>query len=609
MTIKKRCVLFFVFLCQFICAQKTVVDTLQEVEVIDINLKKFSNSQSISVLTDSIISYNKPSLTQLLNYNSVIYFKENGLGMVSSPSFRGTTAQQTAVIWNGININSQFNGQTDFNTLTTKNYNSISIRAGGGSTIYGSSAIGGSIHLNNELIFKNMFKNNLQISYGSYETFGLNYNLQIATKKFSSQINISRNSSENNYSYLGTDIKNENGQFENTSFNFNIGYLIDKNNSIKFYSLIFDGERHFSGTLTTLSKSKYIDFNYRNLLEYTLTHNQFTSKIKVAFLSEKYKYFENYATSIFSDAKAETAIAKYDINYKITSNLELNTVVDYTKTKGYGTEIASTTREISSGSLLLKHNLSSRFLYEIALRKEVTNNYKSPILFSVGLNYAIKNWYHLKINTSRNFRIPSFNDLYYQGSGNPDLKPESSFQGEIGQEFKFKKTSFSITNYYIKIQDLLRWSPTSNGNWTPNNVSKVSTYGTEILFIHSQKLGKTIFDFAMTYAYTVSEDDQKKKQLIYVPFHKFTTSMSCRIRKFSGYYQYLFNGKVFTSSDNFYSLNNYSVSNIGINYAKGGTTKIKLGFDVLNIFNENYQSFSTRPMPGRNYTFNITFNF
>jgi outer membrane cobalamin receptor len=45
--------------------------------------------------------------------------------------------QQTAVIWNGININSQLLGQTDFNTITTQDFNSIVVRAGGGSAIYG----------------------------------------------------------------------------------------------------------------------------------------------------------------------------------------------------------------------------------------------------------------------------------------------------------------------------------------------------------------------------------------------------------------------------------------------------------------------------------------
>ncbi|MBC7523412.1 MAG: TonB-dependent receptor [Flavobacterium sp.] len=609
MTFKIVNVLIFTLLCQYICAQKKSIEVLDEVIISDTNLKKFSNSQSVLKITDSIISVNKSSLTGLLNYNSVIYFKENGLGMVSSPSFRGTTAQQTAVIWNGININSQLNGQTDFNTINTKDYNSISVRAGGGSAIYGSSAIGGSVHLNNELIFKNLFSNNLQINYSSFNTSGFNYKISIATKKISTQISFSRNKSNNDYPYLSTDKKNENGQYENSSLNFNIGYLFNKFSSLRLYSTFYESKRHFSGTLTAPSKSKYDDLNFRNLVEYTLNQNQFTTKVKLAFLSEKYKYFENFASSFFTDAKAETVIAKYDVNYKIKNNLELNVVLDYTNTKGFGTEIASTTREISSSTLLLKHSVSKYFLYEATLRKERTNNYKSPLLFSVGGNFSPVNWYHLKINASHNFRIPSFNDLYYQGSGNPELKPESSYQGEIGHEIKFKKTTFSVTSYYIKISDLLRWSPTSGGNWTPNNVSKVTTYGAEILMNHVQKFGANNFELALTYAYTVSEDDEKKKQLIYVPFHKFTSSLAYSIKNFTAYYQYLFNGKVFTSSDNSYVLDNYFVSNAGIKYSISSKNKIKLGFDVLNIFNEKYQSVSTRPMPGINYNFNITFNF
>ena len=158
MTIKNWCSLLLLLLNYVVVAQVDTITRLQTVYVADNTLKKFSNSQRVFVLNDSIIAKNQLSLTSLLNFNSPIYFKENGLGMVSSPSFRGTTAQQTAVIWNGININSQLNGQTDFNVISTSNYNTIAVRSGGGSVIYGSSAIGGSVHLNNELEFKNQFK-------------------------------------------------------------------------------------------------------------------------------------------------------------------------------------------------------------------------------------------------------------------------------------------------------------------------------------------------------------------------------------------------------------------------------------------------------------------
>ena len=143
MTLRFYILLFGILFCQSVLAQTPAGILLQEVEISDKKLKNYSDSQNVQQLNDSIIRKSQPSLTNLLNFSTGIYFKENGLGMVSSPSFRGTTAQQTAVIWNGININSQLNGQTDFNTITTSDFNSISVRAGGGSSLYGTSAIGG----------------------------------------------------------------------------------------------------------------------------------------------------------------------------------------------------------------------------------------------------------------------------------------------------------------------------------------------------------------------------------------------------------------------------------------------------------------------------------
>ncbi|MGC4041632.1 MAG: TonB-dependent receptor, partial [Flavobacterium sp.] len=521
MTLKKLVLVMSFFMCQCICAQNDSIVRLEEVRVSDMQLRKFSNSQSVLQLNDSIVRKNQASLTGLLNYNSVVYFKENGLGMVSSPSFRGTTAQQTAVIWNGININSVFNGQTDFNTISTKDFSSITVRAGGGSTVYGSSAIGGTIHLNNDFGFGKTFENTLQLRYGSFNTANVNYRMQVANERFSSQISISRNSSDNDYPYLDTDMKNENGQYHNTSFNANLGYKIDARNTLKFYSYLFDGERHFSGTLAAPSKSKYEDLNTRNLLEWTGIYNKFTSKLKAAYLTEKYRYFENAATSLFNTANAKTLIAKYDLGYKMKPNLEWNAIIDFTQTKGVGEEIGINTRQVGSGILLLKHSPFKKFLYEVSVRKELTNSYKSPVLYSLGTHYQLADCYQLKLNGSRNFRIPTFNDLYWQGSGNTGLKPESSYQVELGNEFKFKNIGFSITGYYIKIRDLLRWTPGTNGNWTPSNVANVSTYGVEVLANASKKLGKSQLNLNAAYAYTISRDDEKQKQLVYVPYHKF----------------------------------------------------------------------------------------
>ena len=159
MTVKKLFLLCFVLACQFTLAQSETTPKLKEVVLSDVYLKSNNKSQSVQVLNDSVISKNQSSLSDLLNYNSSIYFKQYGRGQLSTVSFRGTTASQTAVVWNGININSQLTGETDFNTITSNDYNSISVKAGGGSVLYGSGAIGGTVHLNNELFFKKQIRN------------------------------------------------------------------------------------------------------------------------------------------------------------------------------------------------------------------------------------------------------------------------------------------------------------------------------------------------------------------------------------------------------------------------------------------------------------------
>lgn len=164
------------FTVLFSYAQRDSVVVLDEVVLTDAKLSQFSVGNKKQVLKDSVLSKSQ-SFTDLLRYNSTIYFKENGYGMVSSPSFRGTNAQQTAVIWNGININSQLNGQTDFNTVVTSNYNNVTIKSGGGSVQYGSGAIGGSIHLNSTFNFKEHLDNEVRIGYGSFNTQSTNYKL------------------------------------------------------------------------------------------------------------------------------------------------------------------------------------------------------------------------------------------------------------------------------------------------------------------------------------------------------------------------------------------------------------------------------------------------
>ena len=592
--------------------EDSTVTVLDEVILTDSNLKKFSTGQQLISLSDAVLKQNRPQLTSVLQFNTPIYFKENGLGMVSSASFRGTTASQTAVLWNGININSKFNGQTDFNTINAGAFDEIVVRGGGGSVVYGTGAIGGTVHLNTGLAFRNKVENNLFVSYGSFHTLDARYNLEASTNKWSVDFSLVRNSSDNDYAYPDEGRFNENGQYENTGANLGFAYKLNQTNRLKFFSQIYDGERHFSLIRSSETKTRYEDFNFRNLLEWELYAGKFTSISRFAFLAEEYKYFGNIAVDNFTFGNAQTFIAKHQLDYRASETLEFSSIFSNDHTNGKGSGIEENARNIFSGALMMKHQATQRLEYELALRKELTETYDSPLLYSVGFNYAVSNFYKINFNLSRNFRIPTYNDLYWSTGGNPDLEPETSFQAEVGNVWVQKNWRFSATAYYIDISNMIHWVPGSDGLWRPKNEEKVHSYGLETLFDWEKDWsGDGELSFDATYAYTISENQEAGKQLIYVPYHKATASVAYEYKRFLIDSQMLFNGEVHTRSDNdpVYNLDAYAVANFGIGYSFGEEGSYKLGARVLNAFNEEYQNVQDRWMPGINYNIYLNLNF
>jgi len=608
-----RLLFFLIFFISWsFYAQKDSIVSLDIVVLSDVKLKNHSAGYKVKNFADSIIK-TQTSLTALLNLNSTIYFKENGFGMVSSPSFRGTNASQTAVIWNGINVNSQLTGQADFNTFSITNYNNISVKSGGSSVQYGSGAIGGSIHLNNSFHFYNHFKNKFEVSYGSFSTLNTSYKLTFGTNKTFIAAGIDYKKSENDYEYLGYGTKNENGRFQFRGFNFNMGYFLTKNTVLKLFHNSSFNTRNLSGTLTYNANDVYKNGDSKTMVEIDFLGKKVSSNLNVAHIYEDYKYFPNKEnTSQFSFGKVTTFIAKYDASlYLKPSNLLLKGIVEYKKIKGEGSSIGSNQRDLFSAVFLLNHKPTSKIDYGINIRTEIIDQYNIPLVFSAGANYQAAKFYTLKLNASKNYRIPTFNDLYWTPGGNIDLNPESSYQFEIGNDFRFKSQIISLAGYFIKSKDMIKWLPNLANFWSPINVEEVENYGAEFQYNISKKIGNNQLAFSTNYGYTISKNTKTNKQLIYVPKHKLIATVSYNYKNISAYYQLLYNGSVYTTTDNSNNLNSYDVSDIGFNYTfptKSKVTKI-LTFKAQNIFNEKYQNVAYRPMPNRNYKLKLTLNF
>src|SRR5690554_7718316 len=267
-------------------AQLDSIQKLPEVVLSDARLVNFSKGFKVENLNDSVVKRNSNSLTEVLRYNSSIYLKENGYGMVSSPSFRGTNAAQTAVIWNGININSIFTGQADFNILSPLNYDKISIRSGGGGVQYGSGAVGGSVHLNNNFSFHEDDVTNLGLRYGSFGTFGGNISTTQTWENHYLNVDVDFVSSEIAYEHIGKKNKIHHAEFLRLTARINEARKL-KRRVATWNSEYSYNDRNFSGGLNTIGRDGYKDVNTRNLLQLSQKYGQVETTLKAAHLLDR----------------------------------------------------------------------------------------------------------------------------------------------------------------------------------------------------------------------------------------------------------------------------------------------------------------------------------
>lgn len=605
-------------------AQIDSLRLLPEVVLSDIKLRENSQGIHIETLSDSLIKQDVTLLTQVLRDHTAIFFRENGPGGVSSASFRGTNAQQTAVVWNGININSQLTGQTDFNTIAAYNYDAISVRSGGGSILYGSGAVGGSVHLENTMRFGDRFENQVVGGYASFDSRLAQAKSTYATDRFYTDIAGDYIASENDFGYPNSEQFNENGQYENLNLNANIGILLSSDDSetkqvLKLHHNSFLGDRNFAGTLIAASDDAYQDRNTRTLLSWERLSKKYEGRASIAHIFEQFRFFPTASDrSINSLGKANRFVASYDGTYRFDNTKSLKAVLTADQIEGAGSSIADATRQLYAAVVMYNHKVSDRFNYGIQLRQELTDEYDNPFLIGVGGEYAFAkakiNSYKLSFNASRNYRIPTFNDLYWQGAGavgNPDIIPETSLQAEIGQELILKNFAANARVFFISTDDLILWQPNSQNIWSPQNLNQSIHYGTEIDTSYKYDFEDHSISSEVRYSYTIAENADTGNQLAYVPKQQVAMSLGYQYKYFTTNVQGSYTDRVFVTGDESQQIPGYFVldARLSTQLLNKKDHKMHLGITLKNALNKEYLTVRSRPNPGRNFLIQTTYIF
>jgi iron complex outermembrane receptor protein len=378
-------------------------------------------------------------------------------------------------------------------------------------------------------------------------------------------------------------------------------------------------DRQIPPTMTMVSSDQVQwDQAIRSSLQWTYVGQKQAYNVNAAYIDEK-EHYTTETANIDAFYHLNTFQGSFDYKRHFRKPFVLGTGATSHLTKAdvpYYQQIRYQ-NDLSLWLALSFSGLKSGLISTLNLRQDFSEGYKIPFCPALNLEVPLGKRFKTNYAVSRNYRIPSMNDKYWIPGGNPDLKPENSWNFEIGASFGFMKTKYSKSDFHVNfysnfINDFIQWVPGEANIWSPYNLSKVWSRGVEI----TSKSDWTLYGFSgyFTFGYNYSPStyqggvENTGDQLIYTPLHKISEVFYVSKEKYFALISYSYTSLRYVVSDNSKSLPGYSLLNMqtGYNFILK-KSKFRIQFEINNLLNTEYQSAQYYPEPGRSYAIKLLY--
>jgi iron complex outermembrane receptor protein len=627
------CVLFILCLAAQSQAQQDSVHLIDQVEIrAEVRVIHLHHGLKFETIDSTILANSlNLSAAEILNRMSSVYIKSYGGSGLASSSFRGGSANHTAILWNGFNLQSPVTGMMDLSLIPAGLFNTMTLQYGGKSAVWGSGAVGGAIHLRNNANFNEGTSVKLYTGAGSFGEKSLLATANYSNVKFSNSTKIYHTDALHNYKYrsLANEvqelIKLPNAAAEQNTLMQENYFKIRENQLLETHIWLQENKREIPPTLFQQNSDAFQeDHAMRITASYQRYYKLWNLNVRSAYFNEQLKYKDSEYSKI-SENKSQTYINEILMNRTIGRNLWIlganNTYaesrsIDFIENNPVQNKMALFS---SFQYLHKKSNLSA----VATVRQEWVNTNQIPLTWSFGIDYYILRWLKAKANASRIYRVPTINDLFWKEGGNQNLLPENGYAYEGGLMLMIPKNqnnytfTFEVTAFSRKMENWIIWLP-NGGFWSPQNLMHVWTRGAETNTSYQLNLKhiklfsnfKTSYVLSENTASAMNSDASLNKQLIYVPMYAGQLNYGITYHKATIMLNHTYTGYRYTSSDHSQYLEPYFMHNVNLSYRFNFTKmSIDLQFQINNLLNTNYQVLAARPMPGINYRGGILFNF
>ena len=561
--------------------------------------------------TDTLSVKNSFTLSEILHQSPGLYVGDyGGLAGLKTVSLRGMGSPHTSIYIDGVRVGNVQSGQNDLGMLGVENFSSAVID-------YAQNSL--SFNTARPQFGKSPVAGKLKFTAGSFGTYlpFARFDFRLS-ERLSLSANVAGTMSKGNFTY-GDGQTRINNDLKQLRAGLDLFGIMNRGD-YHVKAFFNDSERGTPGSVSWPSDDRQGD---RNAFVQGRLRNKF-SDLYSLHMSAKASYDDISYLSTWGDSRYEQTEFQLNsahifhlnkvLNLSIAADLQwdglMSTIYDASRLSAFTAATASLRLDSFSADASLE--------YSGAFDKdEMSRNAVSP---SLDLKYTVAEGLVISTFGRRAYRIPTFNELYYVGYGNPELLPEDAWLTDFGADYNKKVSSSWRVNaraaaFFNFLKNKITSAPTPEDPniWQPYNIGKVRSTGLDAVAGADYFSNDFNMSFEARYSYMSAVDRTPDSytfgsQIPYIAKHTVIINTSLEYKGFELNPLWNLRAGRTDSTGAIAPWNTFDLT-LCKEFKLAGRMSLAAKLAARNLFDKRYELVSGYPMPGRNFIGGIEFMF
>ncbi len=598
-------------------------------------------SSSVHVVDSVMIAQsNGISVADVLKNSAALSLRSyGGNASLQSVSIRGMNSDYSLILLNGQRFTTYQISTVDVGIFSLMDVERIEIASGGNSSLYGADAVGGVVNIITKKP-NGKISGSVLGSVGSFGMSGYQFSVSGGDEQLSLRGSMRMEHARNDFDFSYNDGMTKQAMKRNGADyllkNYSLsGLAVFDEHIISNFSIRYsDANRGQPSAVTSIYQNNLARIHDKDVFANALTEITLSDAINFSLPFSFHYNHQTYSdpnlviggSSLSSFYRNRIWNITPTVRYSFSEHHSIVLGNDITDASITSNEVKISSRNQFSGFISSLHQFTIPFEVIVfpSLRYDSFSDTKGDISPKIGINIGVLDEPKLRLRSSygKNYRAPTFNDLYWINGGNPNLNPERSLSFDAGMiaGFQYEIINADVeANYFsIDAKNKIVWQPGAGGIWSPKNLQSVSSKGIEISARINIFNDLLMLNYHHNFLQTIKtsaempNDETQNKILPFAPQEFSTIVVGSSFEGISVNVIYSFTGFRFQTADNNprFILPTFEKTDANISYRfLFSSFSLRVKGEVNNIINAEYQLISGYPTPLRSYMMTTEFLF